>query len=81
MDVMPNVHFDSNNKDQLRDFYNYLNQKVITVINNFDSSTLENNELPSRLSYVSSALIPDEAAENNHEHLVANMAGSIKSLL
>ena len=43
MDVMPNVNFalsDSNNKDQLRDLYNYLNQKAITAINTYDSSTL-----------------------------------------
>ena len=35
MDVMPNVNFalSSQNKDQLRDLYNYLNQKVITTIN------------------------------------------------
>ena len=46
MDVMSNVNFalfDINNKDQLRDLYNYLNQKVITAINTYDSSTLENN--------------------------------------
>ena len=35
MDVMPNVNFalSSQNKDQLKDLYNYLNQKVITAIN------------------------------------------------
>ena len=34
-DVMLNVNFAlrSNNKDELRDLYNYLNQKVITAIN------------------------------------------------
>ena len=34
-EVMTNVSFalSSNNKDQLRDLHNYLNQKVITTIN------------------------------------------------
>ena len=42
MDVMLNVNFvlSSKNKDQLRDFYNHLNQKVITAINNLDGFTL-----------------------------------------
>ena len=37
-DIMPNVNFalSGNNKDQLRDLYNYLNQKVITPINTLD---------------------------------------------
>ena len=50
MDVVPNVNFaltDSINKDQLRDLYNYLNQKVITAINTYDSSTLGNNLITS----------------------------------
>ena len=35
MDVMPNVNFAlcSNNKNELRDLYNYLSQQVITAIN------------------------------------------------
>ena len=44
--VMPNVNLalsNSNNKDQLTGFFNYLNQKVITAINTCDSSTLGNN--------------------------------------
>ena len=44
MDIMPNVNFalsDSNNKDQLRDLYNYLNQKVITKINTYIVLRLE----------------------------------------
>ena len=79
MDVMPNVNLalsDSNNKDQLRDLYNYLtfswrrplsygfymitasvlkglNQKVITVINTYDSSTLGKNLI--RINQVLSA--------------------------
>ena len=50
MDVVSNVNFaltDSTNKDQLRDLYNYLNQKVITAINTYDSSTLGNNLITS----------------------------------
>ena len=49
-DIIPNVNFalsNSNNKDQLRDLYNYLNQKVITAINTYDSSTLGNNLITS----------------------------------
>ena len=59
--VMPNVNFtlSSNNKDQLRDLYNYLNQKVITAINTLDSSTLGNNLITShQVDYTPSALIP-----------------------
>ena len=42
MDVMPNVNFalSINNKDQLRDLHNDLNQKVIIAINTLDGSTL-----------------------------------------
>ena len=50
MDIMSNVNFtlsDSNNKDQLSDLYNYLNQKVTTAINTYDSSTLGNNLITS----------------------------------
>ena len=40
-----NVNFaiSSNNKDQLRDLNNYLNQKVITAINTLYGSTLGDN--------------------------------------
>ena len=42
---MPNVNYapSSKNKDQPRDFYNYLNQKMITAINTLDGSTLGDN--------------------------------------
>ena len=46
MDVMTSVNFalsNNNNKDQLRDLFNYLNQKAITAVNTYDSSTLRNN--------------------------------------
>ena len=45
MDVMPNVNFalSSNSKDQLRDLYDYLNQKMITTIHTLDYSTLGDN--------------------------------------
>ena len=51
MDVMPNVNFapsKSNNKDQLRDLFNYLNQQLITAINTYDNSTLGNNLITSQ---------------------------------
>ena len=46
---MPNVNFTLSNKskDQLRDFYNYLNQKAITAINPLDGSTLGDNLITS----------------------------------
>ena len=58
MDIVPNMNFtltNSNNKDQLRDLYNYLNQKVITAINTYDSSSLGNNLIMShQVDYMSS---------------------------
>ena len=67
MDVMPNVNFaltDSNNKDQLKDLYNYLNQKVITAITTYDSSTLGNNLITRhQADYMPSAFIPAEVVE------------------
>ena len=54
---MSNVNFAffSNNKDQLRDLYNYLNQKVITSIRTLDGSTLGDNLLTShQVDYMSS---------------------------
>ena len=46
---MPNVDFalSSKNEDQLRDLYNYLDQKVITAINTVDGSTLRDNLITS----------------------------------
>ena len=38
-----NFALSSNNKDELRDLYNYLNQKMITVINTLDGFTLGDN--------------------------------------
>ena len=82
MGVMPNVNFplmNSNNKDQLRDLYNYLNQKVLTAINTYDSSTLGNNLITShQVDFMSSMLIPAKNVENNHKHLVANKVGSTR---
>ena len=72
MDLMPSVRFVlfSNNKDQLRDFCNYLNQKMITTIKTLDGSMLEDNLITShQLCYMSSALISAEAFENDQEHL------------
>ena len=76
MGVMLNMTFalsDSNNKDQLRVLYNYLNQELITAINTYDSSTFGNNLITSH------QVIPAETVENNHKHLVANKVGSITS--
>ena len=52
MDLMPNVSFalSSKNKDQLRDWYDYLNQKVITTINTLDGSSLEDNLITSHVT-------------------------------
>ena len=84
MDVVLNMNFalSGNNKNHLRDFYNYLNQKVITAINTLDGSKLGHNLITSHeLDYMSLGLISVEAVENNQEHLVENKAGSIASLV
>ena len=75
---MSNVNFSisSNNKDQLRDLYNYLNQKLITAINNLDGSTLGDLIMSLIINYMSLALIPAKAVENDQNHEV----GSITSL-
>ena len=72
-----NIALSTKNKDQLRDLYNYLNQKVITAINAVDGSTLGDNLITShQVDYISSAVIPAEALEDNQEHFVANKIGS-----
>ena len=77
-----NFALSGNNKNRLRDFYNYLNQKVITAINTLDGSKLGDNLITShQLDYMSSGLISVEAVENNQEHLVENKVGSIASLV
>ena len=84
MEVMPNANFalSSKNKDQLRDFYNYLNQKVINAINTEDGSTLGDNLITThQVDYMYSELIPAEALEDNQEHFVANKVGSITLLV
>ena len=84
MDVMLNMNFAlfGNNKNQLRDFYNYLNQKVITAISTLDGSKLGDNLITShQLDYMSSGLISVETVENNQEHFVENKVGSISSLV
>ena len=61
MEVMPNVNYAlaSKNKDQLRDFYIYLNQKVIAYINTLDGSKWGDNLITShQVDYMSSAVIP-----------------------
>ena len=80
---MSNVNFmlSINNKDQLRDLNNYLNQKMITAINNLDGSTLEDNLIISQ-----QALIPAKTVENDQESMAptassSNKVGSITSLV
>ena len=83
-EVMPNVNFAlfSKNKDQLRDLYNYLNQKVITTINTLDGPKLVYNLITNhQVDYISSALILAEAVENTRGYLVANKVGSITLLV
>ena len=61
MEVMPNVNYAlaSKNKDQPRDFYIYLNQKVIDSINSLDGSKWGDNLITShQVDYMSSAIIP-----------------------
>ena len=74
MDFMPNLNFvlSCNNKDQLGELYNYLNQKVIITINTLDGSALRDNLITShQIDYMCSVLIPAEAVKNHQEHLVA----------
>ena len=62
MGVMQNENFalSSNNKDQMRDLHNYLNQKVITAVNTLGGSMLGDNLITShQVDYIPSALNPD----------------------
>ena len=62
------------NKDQLKDLQNYLNQKVIAAISTVDGSTLGDDLIMSHeLDYMSSALIPAEAVENEQEHRACHL--------
>ena len=55
---------------------------MITAINILDGSTLGNNLVTScQVDYLSSAIIPAEAAEINQEYLIANKVGSTTSLV
>ena len=63
-----NFAFSSNNKDQLIDSNNYLNQKVITTINTLDGSVLGDNLIMNH--------------QNDLDYLVAILkVGSITSLV
>ena len=54
-----NFALSSNNKDQLRDLYNYLHQEQITAMNYLNGSTLGDNVVTShQVDYMPSALIP-----------------------
>ena len=64
--VIPSKNFALSgiNKDQLKDMQNYLNQKMMAAIDTVDGSTLEDNLITShQVDYMSSAIIPAEAAE------------------
>ena len=62
------------NKDQLKDLQNYLNQKMIAAISTVDGSTLGDDLIMSHeLDYMSSALIPAEAVENEQEHRACHL--------
>ena len=56
---------------------------MITAINTLDGSTLGDNLITSpQVDYMSSALIPAEAVENDQEYLVpSKKVGSIVSLV
>ena len=76
-----NFEHSINSKDQLRGLYNYLNQKLITTINNIDDSTLEGNLITRQ-----QVLIPVEVVENDQENMAprafhSNKVKSVKSLV
>ena len=61
----------SNNNDELRHLYNYLNQKFKTTINTLKGSMLGDNlTMTHQVDYISSAFILAEAVENNQDCLV-----------
>ena len=62
------------NKDQLKDFKNYLNQKMIVAISTVDGSMLGGGLITSnQVNYISSALIPAEAVENEQERQACHL--------
>ena len=69
--VMPSENFSlsSINKDHLKELQNYLNQKMIAVIDTVNDSPLGDNRITSHHMY--SALIPAEAVENDQGHITS----------
>ena len=62
------------NKDQLKDFKNYLNQKMIVAISTVDGSMLGGGLITNhQVNYISSALIPAEAVENEQERQACHL--------
>ena len=62
------------NKDQLKHLQNYLNQKMIAAISTVDGSTLGDDLIAShQVDYMSLALIPAEAVENEQEHCACHL--------
>ena len=67
---MPKENFALSNiyEDQVKDLKNHLNQEMIATINTVDGSALGDNLITShQVDYMSSALIPAEAVENDQE--------------
>ena len=67
---MPKENFTLSNiyEDQVKDLKNHLNQEMIATINTVDGSALGDNLITShQVDYMSSALIPAEAVENDQE--------------
>ena len=62
------------NKDQLKDLQNYLYQKMIAAISTADGSTLGDDLIRShQVDYMSSAVIPTKAVENEQEHRACHL--------
>ena len=82
--VMPSENFSlsSINKDHLKELQNYLNQKMIAVIDTVNDSPLGDNRITSHRMH--SALVPAEAVENDQGHITSwscsNKVGSITPL-
>ena len=80
---MSNMNFtlSINKKNQLRDLNRYLNQKVITAINNLYGSTLVDNLITSQQAFT-----PAKVAENDQKSMAprvsfSNKGSSITSLV
>ena len=68
---MPSENFSlsSMNKDHLKELQNYLNQKMIVVIDTVNDSPLGDKRITSHRMH--SALVPAEAVENDQGHITS----------